>query len=111
MGKMGIDVRWTRLLAHYLSTVQYKVIHGGKKMGPIFLTRGIHQGDPISPYLFIIYHEGFTDLIKNYIQKGWIHGCRVANGAPSISHMLFADDSYLYCKTTINEASKVCQLL
>lgn len=66
---------------------------------------------PISPYLFIIWHEGFTALINKYIQKGWIHGCRVANGAPTISHMLFADDSYLYCKATISEAIKVCQLL
>lgn len=111
MGKMGFDVRWTRLLSQCFSTVLYKVIHGGKEMGPIVPTRGIRQGDPISPYLFIICHEGFTSLINDYIHKGWIHGCRVANGAPSISHMLFADDSYLYCKATINEAVKVCQLL
>lgn len=35
----------------------------------------------------------------------------MANGAHIISHMLFADDSYLYCKAIVNEASKVCQLL
>lgn len=80
-------------------------------MSPITPVRGLRQGDPISPYLFIIFHEGFTALINSYIHKGWIHGCRVANGAPSISHMMFADDSYLYCKAMAIEASKVCQLL
>lgn len=66
---------------------------GGKEMGPIIPTRRIRQGDPISPYLFIICHEEFTALINRYIQKGWIHGCRVANEALSISHILFFDDS------------------
>lgn len=111
MGKMGFDARWTRLLSYCLSSVRYKVIHGGKEMGPIVPSRGIRQGDPILPYLFIICHEGFTALINKYIKKGWTHGCRVTNGAPSISHMLFADDSYLHCKATTGEAFKVSQLL
>lgn len=41
MGKMGFDSRWTHLLSHCMSTVRYKVTHGGKEMGPIIPTRGI----------------------------------------------------------------------
>lgn len=111
MEKMGFDAKWTKLLAHCMSSVKYNVANDGKEIGPIYPIRGIRQGDPISPYLFIICHEGFSALINNYIHKGWLHGCIVANSAPSISHMLFADDSYLYCKSTTTEARKVCQLL
>lgn len=107
MRKMGFDDRFIMLLSHCMSTVHYKVIHNGREMGPIFPARGIRQGDPLSPYLFIICHEGFSTLINNYIHKGWLNGCKVANGAPSISHMLFADDSYLYCRATTTEASGV----
>lgn len=89
MGKMGFDSRWIRLVSHCLSMVRYKVTHEGKEMGSFIPSRGIRQGFPISPYLFIIYHEGFTALINKYIQKGWIHGCRVANGAPTISPVNF----------------------
>lgn len=107
MGKMGFDTRLTRLLSHCLSTVRYNVTRGGKEKGPIVPIKGIRQGNPISPYLFIICHEGFTVLINKYIQKRWIHGYRVANGAPSISRMMFADNSYLYCKATTSETAKV----
>uniref|UniRef100_A0A803PPQ5 Uncharacterized protein n=1 Tax=Cannabis sativa TaxID=3483 RepID=A0A803PPQ5_CANSA len=41
---------------------------------------------------------------KKYERRGWIHGCKVANGAPKISRMLFTDDSYLYYKATVQEA-------
>uniref|UniRef100_A0A803NMT2 DUF4283 domain-containing protein n=1 Tax=Cannabis sativa TaxID=3483 RepID=A0A803NMT2_CANSA len=53
----------------------------------------------------------FSALIKKYENRGWIHGCKVANGAPRITHMLFADDNYLYCKATAPEAVKVRELL
>lgn len=111
MRKMGFNDRWVSLLVHCLTSVRYKVLQGGSEIGPIVPSRGIRQGDPISPYLFIICHEGFTALINDYMRRGWLHGCRVANGAPTISHMLFADDSYLYCKATVGEAERVCQLL
>ena len=50
-------------------------------------------------------------MIRKYEEKGWLHGCKVANGAPMISHMLFADDSYLYCKATMDEVHRFHELL
>lgn len=73
--------------------------------------RGIRQGDPLSPYLFILCAEGLSSLIRSYESKKWIHGCRVAQGAPVISHMLFADDSYIYCRATVEETTKVMEML
>lgn len=90
--KMGFDTRLTRLLSHCLSTVRYNVTRGGKEIGPIVPIRGIRRGNPISPYLFIICHEGFTVLINRYIQKRWIHG-------------------YLKRLRWVGEAAKVSQLL
>uniref|UniRef100_A0A803PF51 RNase H type-1 domain-containing protein n=1 Tax=Cannabis sativa TaxID=3483 RepID=A0A803PF51_CANSA len=55
--------------------------------------------------------EGLSSLLYKYERNGWIHGCKVANGAPRISHMLFADDSYLYCKATLQEAQRIQELL
>ncbi|KAM6547399.1 hypothetical protein CsatB_019075 [Cannabis sativa] len=54
---------------------------------------------------FLICAEGFTSLIKKFEGDGLLKGCNVANGAPVISHMLFADDSYVYCRANEREAS------
>lgn len=80
-------------------------------MGPIIPSRGIRQVDPLSPYLFIICAEGLSSLIRKYENKGWIHGIKICRLVPSISHMLFADDIYVYCKASTDEAMKIMELL
>lgn len=50
-------------------------------------------------------------MLQHYESNHWIHGIKVCRQAPAISHMLFADDSYLYCKANTDEASRVMELL
>uniref|UniRef100_A0A803QQ56 Reverse transcriptase domain-containing protein n=1 Tax=Cannabis sativa TaxID=3483 RepID=A0A803QQ56_CANSA len=109
--KLGFVEGWVRLIMQCVSTINYKVIHGCHEMGPIVPNRGIRQGDPLSPYLFILCAEGQSVLLRKYERHGWIHGCKVANGAPRVSHMLFADDSYLYCHASEAEARGVQESL
>ncbi|XP_060965763.1 uncharacterized protein LOC133034618 [Cannabis sativa] len=109
--KLGFVDTWVHLIMQCVSSANYKVIHGSHEMGPIAPTRGLRQGDPLSPYLFILCAEGLSALLRKYERQGWIHGCKVANGAPRVSHMLFADDSYLYCQASEVEAHRVRKLL
>ncbi|KAM6584214.1 hypothetical protein CsatB_011216 [Cannabis sativa] len=109
--KLGFIENWVRLIMKCVKSANYCVTHGNNEVGPIIPTRGLRQGDPLSPYLFILCAEGFTALLKKYEQNGWLHGCKVANGAPRVSHMLFADDSYLYCKATESEARRIIEVL
>uniref|UniRef100_A0A803PL05 Reverse transcriptase domain-containing protein n=1 Tax=Cannabis sativa TaxID=3483 RepID=A0A803PL05_CANSA len=111
MSKMGFSHQWINLILSCVSSVRYKVLNSGREMGPIIPSRGIRQGDPLSSYLFLICAEGFSALINQFESSGHIRGCKVANGAPTISHMLFADDSYLYCRANEREATNVIRLL
>ncbi|XP_030502725.2 uncharacterized protein LOC115717895 [Cannabis sativa] len=108
---MGFNNRWIGLVLSCVNSVQYHVINSGQRLGPITPTRGIRQGCPLSPYLFIVCAEGFSSLIRSFESSRWLTGCKVARSAPTISHLLFADDSYIYCQATDEEASRVLSLL
>ncbi|XP_030487638.2 uncharacterized protein LOC115704575 [Cannabis sativa] len=111
MKKMGFHDHFVQLILQCVSTVQYTILNSGKEVGPITPHRGIRQGDPLSSYLFLICAEGFSSIIKRFESSRLLRGCRVANGAPVISHMLFADDSYVYCRANDREVSNVLNML
>lgn len=108
--KMGFNGWWVHLIFQCVTTVSYRITHNRIEMGPIAPSRGIRQGDPLSPYLFIICSEGLSALIWHYKTQRWIQGTKVCRNAPNITHMLFADDSYLYCRAN-EEILRVRELL
>jgi hypothetical protein len=64
-------------------------------MGDFTPSRGLRQGDPLSPYLFLICAEGLPSALAHREEVLGIEGVRVCTNAPSVSHLLFADDSLI----------------
>lgn len=98
MKRLGFNEKWCRWVMKCISSVSYSILLNGNPVGKIIPNRGIRQGDPISPYLYLLCTEGLSSIIQNSIQIGKIHGFKASRTGPAISHLLFADDSLLFCK-------------
>lgn len=111
LNRFGFHQQWIDRIMACVRSVSYSFLHNGEVFGNVNPQRGIRQGDPISPYLYILCAEGLSAIIRRSEQAGLIHGCVVARGAPSISHLLFADDCYLFFRATGIEASNMKGIL
>ncbi|KAH9792007.1 putative reverse transcriptase/RNA-dependent DNA polymerase [Citrus sinensis] len=108
---MGFAEKWVDLIMLCVSTVQYNVLRNGKEVGPIIPSRGLRQGDPLSPYLFILCAEGLSSLIRVNEKAGLIHGVKVARSAPMVSHLFFANDSFMFFRANQQEAVLIRNIL
>lgn len=108
---MGFAKDWVRLIMMCVTTVKYQVVYEDDLLGPIIPQRGLRQGDPLSPYLFILCAEGLSTLLRDKEQRGKIHGCKVASKAVPLTHLFFADDCYLFCRANTEEADEIKQVL
>ena len=111
MIKMGFPKVWVDRVMSCVSSPSFSVLINGKPYGLIHPSRGIRQGDPLSPYLFLLCAEGFTSLLQKAELDGIIHGVYICRRAPSISHLLFADDSLLFCQAKDRETKAVMEIL
>ena len=111
MEKLGF-ADWMRdLIMRRVATVTYSIKINGTPRGHIIPSRGIHQGNPLSPYLFLLCAEGLSALIQLAVDRGQMEGVKICRGGPRLSHFFFADDSLIFCKATLKECDELQRLL
>lgn len=108
MGFSEKRIDWVMLC---VKMVSYSISFQGSLVGPIVPKRGLRQGDPLSPYLFLLCVESLSLALKNVAGSADIHGCRICSSAPSVTHLLFVDDSFLFFKASLAEANSIKELL
>ena len=72
MRRMGFSERWINLVMLCVTTVSYRIRVNGAFTRTIRPQRGLRQGDPLSPYLFIICAEAFSALMEDAERRGQI---------------------------------------
>ena len=94
-----------------IHTASYSVLINGEPQGFVKPTRGIKQGDPLSPYLFLLCAEGLSAMLLRVEEQKKIQGILSCRGGVRVSHLLFADDCLLFCQAKIEECQNLLHLL
>lgn len=107
----GVLKKWISWIMLCVTTISYSVSFNGSQVRPIISKRGLRQGDPLSPYLFLICVEGLSLSLRDAANDGRVSGCKIHEYAPAVTHLLFADDSFLFCKASMEEARVIKEIL
>lgn len=70
MGRMGFGTAWCQWMKFCVSTVRMSVLVNGSPAGFFQTFRGLRQGDPLSPLLFILVMEAFSRLLFRAVHEG-----------------------------------------
>lgn len=73
--------------------------------------RGLRQGCPLSPYLFILCVETLSSQLTAATQQGLLSGVPIARGMVKMSHLFFADNCLLFCKASVHKWIRLNSIL
>ncbi|XP_058764714.1 uncharacterized protein LOC131638187 [Vicia villosa] len=95
MEKMGFHEKWRSWIFECLRTASVSVLVNGSPTKEFNMGRGLRQGDPLSPFLFLIVAEGFSQLMKKAVDSGRFIGYKFEAGEKRFSHLQYADDTMI----------------
>lgn len=99
MVKMGFPILWRKWIKECVGTATASVLVNGSLTNEFSLGRGLRQGDPLSPFLFLLVAEGFNVLMEAMVARRLFHGYCVGSHDPlMVSHLQFADDTLILCE-------------
>ena len=103
-GFQEVFVNW---IMECVTTVSFSILINGGKSNSFKSSRGLRQGDPLSPYLFILCQEVLARLIEKERVAGNIAGVKLNIGGPDFTNVMFADDLMLFSKAGSRDATNL----
>ena len=114
MGKMGFREKWIGWVKWCLSMASFSILVNGTPAGFFQSSRGLRQGDPPSPHPFAIAMEALSCMFKRAGEGGFLTPCQVrekGNERVDVTHLLFDDNTLIFCKISKDEMTHLGWLL
>jgi hypothetical protein len=97
---MSFEEVWISMVMRCVRSVRFSVKLNGQVSDAFSPSRGLRQGDPLSPYLFLFCVEGFSALLKRAQSEKELAGVGFGGGGPTVPHLLFADDRVVFLEAS-----------
>ncbi|GKD75383.1 putative RNA-directed DNA polymerase, partial [Tanacetum coccineum] len=111
MKQMGFGCKWRKWISSCLSSASISVLINRSPSKEFYMERGLRQGDPLSPFLFLIVTEALQVTILKACELGLFKGVCLANSGNNISLLQFADDALFFGEWTRLNASNLINIL
>ena len=101
--KKGFSPKWRKWMRGCLSSVSFGVLMNGNAKGWVKASRGLRQGDPLSPFLFTLVADVLSKMLLRAEERNMLEGFRVGRNKTRVSHLQFADDTIFFSNTKEEE--------
>lgn len=108
---VGLPENWVALIMWCLTTSKLAILWNGEKLEPFQPQRGVKQGDPLSPYMFVLCLDKLAQMIEREVQQGNWKTFGITRGGPFLSHLFFADDLIFFGKASQQNTQCIMNVL
>jgi hypothetical protein len=105
--RLGFHQKRVQWIMVCVTTVRYSVRFNNVPLEPFTPSRGLCQGDPLSPYLFLFVANGLSELLQKEVRQQNLQELHICHRALGISHLLFADDTLMFFKASKGQAEVI----